>query len=232
MAILKAGALGSPSGNLGGICFAQGRGATTVRTRGIAPNHSSLAAQKARSDFAHTAAMWQSVLTSSQRQAWVTFAQRTPVSNRFGTPRIISGFQWFMRSAAMTPYQGFTSTQLPGYTRNYSIASFSVTYGASSHLEVTSTGNYIAGLTIETIYISRFAHTDPTLPANQAPPSRPFWLRLLQIVKTADIMSYDAQLAVFGQRPISGESWAWKTSWSDPETLPSNPYIASIIPTL
>ena len=97
MAIIKAsGIVGGISGNLGGICFVNGRGSKVVRTAKPASKSRSSLLAKNRGLFATFQRQWRT-LTEEQQTGWRTYANATPFTNRLGESTNLSGFQMYVK---------------------------------------------------------------------------------------------------------------------------------------
>lgn len=97
MAIFNASpVVGGISGNLGSVCFVNARGSKVLRPAKTKGASISLANQRKRSNFANATKEWL-VLTEDQRNAWKTYANDNPVSNRLGEKSPLSGYQQFIK---------------------------------------------------------------------------------------------------------------------------------------
>ena len=218
MAILKPGALGTATGSIGSITLASGRGSTTVRSRGRAPNRSSTAALQARANLATAAALWRSPSMDSQRPAWINYARRTPVPNRFGVPRLLSGFQWFMHYLPILPFLKFPAVYIPAYDDGYIEVQPTATLATTPTLTVTNLSPYKPHHTISLCYASRFANPN-------APTPRPFWQLIGTHYQNSDTVDFSPDLVRLHMTPLSGETWLLWLSLADAEHLPSPPCI-------
>jgi len=85
------------SGSIGGITYSHNRGGMYTRGRATPTNPNTAAQQTARSSFTTLASAWSSTLTQTQRDAWEDYAALTPVTDAFGEPLTLSGFQMYTR---------------------------------------------------------------------------------------------------------------------------------------
>jgi hypothetical protein len=95
MAILNRGIIGEVSGRLGGSEFASYKGRTIIKQRKQRQSTTSPARMIAQNGQAKAISHWHG-LTDAQRLAWNTCAQSHPVTNRFGVPQYLNGFQLFL----------------------------------------------------------------------------------------------------------------------------------------
>lgn len=99
MAIFSASpAVGSISGNAGGLCFVNSRGSKVVRKTRARQASIQDGGIKAQADFATATRIWRG-LTEDQRNAWRTYAIGTPSTNRLGEQSPLSGYQAFLKNA-------------------------------------------------------------------------------------------------------------------------------------
>lgn len=96
MAIFSPGpTVGAISGNVGGTNFANSRNGSIIRQRragGQTPQANQLAAQV---NLAAQVDRWRE-LDDLDRQAWIQYARTTPIPNRLGIERYLTGYQTFM----------------------------------------------------------------------------------------------------------------------------------------
>lgn len=219
MAIVKPGAIGLATGSIGSTTLAAGKGTLVARLRGRAPLRSSSQALQARANFAATAALWRSSAMQSQRAAWIKYAQQNPVPDRFGVRRLISGFQWFMKCAAIQNALGFVTTFPPEYDAKYRVIITSYTFDQDPTLILDGSYPYKPGQTVEAVFISRRAST-----INKN--ARPFWQLLGCHMKYASSTDYSADMSAKSLIPLPGESWLVYVIASDRFHLPSPPWSA------
>lgn len=91
--------MAAASGSLGGITASRNRGGQYLRRRALVSNPNTEAQGIARENLATAVSTWTNTLTATDRQAWATYAQDTPVVNKLGNQIILSGQQMFVRSA-------------------------------------------------------------------------------------------------------------------------------------
>ncbi len=95
------------SGSMGGITASHNSGGQYFRSR-VVPTDPATAGQVAvRSAVATLASRWAAVLTEAQRDAWNVYAANSPMLNRIGESRTISGIAQFIRSNTPLVSQGF-----------------------------------------------------------------------------------------------------------------------------
>lgn len=73
------------------------RGGAYLRSRVIPVNPNTERQGMARANMASAVNAWTNILTDANRQAWITYAQGTPVVDRLGAQLILSGQQMFVR---------------------------------------------------------------------------------------------------------------------------------------
>lgn len=85
------------SGSAGGLNFAHGPGGPYLRLRGLRRNPRSPEQEIVRGWFANLAARWTETLSETQRRGWRAYAKNTPLTNRIGVVRPISGRAIYLR---------------------------------------------------------------------------------------------------------------------------------------
>ena len=93
----KSAILTQASGSVGGLTFATGIGGMFIRSRAIPVNPNTEAQNSVRSALGALTSYW-NTLTSAQRNAWNAYAAQVPLADTFGDPRLVSGFNHFVRS--------------------------------------------------------------------------------------------------------------------------------------
>jgi len=93
----KSALITQASGSIGGITFATGIGGMFMRARAIPVNPNTQAQNAVRSSLGALTSVW-NTLTSPQRNAWNAYAAQVPLPDTFGDPRLVSGFNHFIRS--------------------------------------------------------------------------------------------------------------------------------------
>jgi hypothetical protein len=86
------------SGSIGGTTFAHNRGGMYQRARSIPTDPNSPLQQTVRSIFGSLAILWQTTLSSAQRDAWDTYGANVPVLDAFGDQIFLTGFNHYIRS--------------------------------------------------------------------------------------------------------------------------------------
>jgi len=109
MAIFTPGlAISQISGSSGGQTFSRNRFGQYIRSRAIPINPNSSYQQAIRNAVSQLAARWSQVLTSTQRDAWNSYASNVSVQNRLGQTVYLTGFQMYQRSNASRVQVGET----------------------------------------------------------------------------------------------------------------------------
>lgn len=83
------------SGSIGGITYSHNRGGMYTRTRTTPVNPNTARQLEARANLAQASSAWSTLLTDTNRQAWTTYANGTPVVNALGAQLILTGQQMF-----------------------------------------------------------------------------------------------------------------------------------------
>lgn len=86
------------SGSIGGITYSHNKGGMYTRSRATPTNPNTSRQQAIRSAMGGVLSYWTNVLTQTQRNAWDTYAANTPVLDKLGELRNLSGQQMFLRS--------------------------------------------------------------------------------------------------------------------------------------
>lgn len=102
----KSALLTSASGSIGGMTASRNPGGLYLRARVVPTNPDTGPQQEVRRALAELAAKWITGLTTSQRNAWKTFAKNVPVRNSLGDNIIISSLAWFMKANVMRQRNG------------------------------------------------------------------------------------------------------------------------------
>lgn len=104
--------IGSISGNVGGVNFANSSGSKVVR-KARRPNKVNTEQQiKQQTRIAQISGEWRA-LDDLTRQAWKTYAFARPRQNRLGVARALSGYQSFMQYTLFTEEAGGAIGDLP-----------------------------------------------------------------------------------------------------------------------
>lgn len=85
------------SGSVGGLTYSRNRGGMYTRSRTIPVNPNTERQGEARANMAQAVNAWSNILSDANRQAWVTYANGTPVVDRLGDQLILSGQQMFVK---------------------------------------------------------------------------------------------------------------------------------------
>lgn len=93
----KSALITQASGSIGGITFATGIGGMFMRARAIPVNPNTEAQNAVRSALGALTSFW-NTLTTNQRNGWNAYAAQVPLPDTFGDPRLVSGFNHFIRS--------------------------------------------------------------------------------------------------------------------------------------
>lgn len=96
------------SGKIAGVVFSRNRGGPYAKGHSIPTQPNSPRQIAARGAFSFAARRWTETITNPQRQTWEDYASATPVIDRLGEERFLTGQQWFTANQAY-----FQSALLP-----------------------------------------------------------------------------------------------------------------------
>lgn len=85
------------SGKVGGVVFSRNRGGAYAKTFTVPTQPNTPRQIAARGALALAARRWVSTITNAQRETWENYAASTPVINRLGDERFLTGQQFFVR---------------------------------------------------------------------------------------------------------------------------------------
>lgn len=98
MAIFKSGSMVGPiSGKLGGLVYSHNSGGQYIRMHVIPTNPGSVFQQAVRNFVSTLTTAWRDTLTANQRSQWNVYAFNSPLLNRLGESRPISGIAQYLR---------------------------------------------------------------------------------------------------------------------------------------
>jgi len=86
------------SGSVAGLTFSHNAGGMYVRARAIPTDPNSPEQQAVKALVGNLAGLWNSLLTSVQRDAWNVYAANVPLLNPLGQQRNVSGIAMYIRS--------------------------------------------------------------------------------------------------------------------------------------
>lgn len=95
--ILKSEILTQASGSIGGVTYSHGRSGLQRQSRALHADKASNRQLSVRATFTSLTIGWSSELSETQRTAWRNYAATTPLTDRFGDTRTISGPAMFLR---------------------------------------------------------------------------------------------------------------------------------------
>ena len=144
--------VGSVSGNAGGTCFVNSRGSKVLRKTRRASSITDDNIRKQQSIFANFSRLWRS-LTVDEQNAWRTYANNFPRSNRLGLLRPISGYQEFMSSRIF--HKGeipFSDNLPPTIADNPITANYKFNSSVANGIELIMGNGPVAGDISVTLY--------------------------------------------------------------------------------
>lgn len=107
MALIKyGGGIIQASGSLAGNTYARNRSGNYMRARTKPTNPATENQQAIRSAMTQMVGRWSGTLTVAQRTAWALYAASVSMLNRIGETILLTGFNHFIRSAALRSYVG------------------------------------------------------------------------------------------------------------------------------
>lgn len=218
MAVYKPGPLGEFSGNLGSISAAHGRRGKVLRMARACSKTVTPAQAEARRDLAFYARAWRSPAMDTFRSSWNAYAATHPVPDRFGTPRLLSGYQHFLRTIPLMQYYEFSNNMAPFQSKPYQIVSLAAALTVAPSLTILTYGAWDPGYTIEQVAIARF---QPTLGSNRKPSFR----NIAIYAKADDTTVLTTELEALDLVPVSGETWLIRVTWWYSFTPPQNPHL-------
>jgi len=107
MALITLGStVSNISGSIGGTTYARNRGGAYARNRTVGLNPKTPAQFGVRLAFGGLAQAWSDELTPANRSAWDSYAEATPIVNRLGQERTLSGINMFVRGNSLNAAVG------------------------------------------------------------------------------------------------------------------------------
>lgn len=94
------GLVSGMQGKLNGSVLSRGRSGNVIYKKPVQRLAPTAAQLEVRSGFAAAATAWNS-LTTEEQGDWATISGENPLPDRFGTPRIVSGYAYFKRMMAL-----------------------------------------------------------------------------------------------------------------------------------
>lgn len=181
--ILFGGGVAEMRGSQAGTTFSRNRGGAYTRNRVTPLNPQSARQQSVRNSMLELSTVWGTVLTQSQRDAWVAFANSWPTTDKFGASIVLSGLQMFSRQNMTLLQAGLTRlddapadldveslltlSAVADVSSNNLVVTFTPTpLGASSHVQIFATPNLQPGIgyaknKLRLIHTSAAAGTSP-----------------------------------------------------------------------
>lgn len=93
--LIKSTIFSNMSGSLAGSTAARNRGGLYLRNRSTPLNPQTAKQLAIRNAVSSLVSAWKNTLTAAQRAAWATYADQTPVINRLGDSRNLTGINWY-----------------------------------------------------------------------------------------------------------------------------------------
>lgn len=166
MALVKLGGLAQDvRGSLNGTTFSRNKGGAYARTKVSPVQPVSSFSSKARAIFSALSQRWSTVLTTSQRQAWIAFAASHTFVNVFGDAITLSGISFYQSINRAIGQVGKTYIDDPP-------ATFVVPAVVSATIAGTVTAGVLSALT-NTTTASATPPTNYTLYVFATPPLGP-----------------------------------------------------------
>ena len=223
MAVLKQGPLGTISGSLGSVCIATTKGGTVIRSRKQQQANSSPAQDKAHLQLSFFSTLWQTPMMETYRDAWNNYARNHPVPDRFGTPRLRSGYvTWLSFLPLHKTFYPANILLMPPVTSNYdNIITFEASLTTAPSFVTTTSGPFTIFQTYEQVQIARFQQ-------DRDKPLRPVWQNMPYptILKTFNSEDWFSFLKT-PEPPILGETWQCRLRWWNATREPTPWFYAS-----
>jgi hypothetical protein len=140
----KSALITQASGSIGGITFATGIGGMFIRARAIPVNPNTQEQNEVRSALGALTSFW-NTLTTPQRNAWNAYAAQVPLPDTFGDPRLVSGFNHFIRSNTNRLRIGESSNIVSDAPTTFNLGATPILVSVESMID----GNGALGGTIE-----------------------------------------------------------------------------------
>lgn len=86
------------SGSIAGLTYAHNRGGMYARARANPTNPNTSFQVSVRDAVMQGTDRWTNTLTAPNRESWANYAANTPILDRFGDPRNLTGQQMFLRT--------------------------------------------------------------------------------------------------------------------------------------
>lgn len=209
MALLSAGPIGTASGRIGGATCAISKTGLTIRASKPTTAGRSAKQENAKLDMAYLSAFWHSSAMDDLRPAWETYAANTLIPNRLGTPRLLSGFNTWLRFGPLHRMfcpSGYYLQPPRAHNTSY-MTTLSAYFDTTPSLVITAPGVWLASLTYEQFQFARFQPATGKI-------IRPIWqnpegwigIKLADSEEKWDTMAYDTEA-------ILGETWAIRCRW-------------------
>jgi hypothetical protein len=209
MALLKQGPLGVVSGSLGGICVATTKAGAVIRARKPQQTNNSPSQLAAKQSLDFWSKLWQSPALDDIRPAWDQYARSHPVPNRFGIPRLRSGYCTWLSFLPLhkTFYPAALLLMPPTAANSDQILSFTATLSAAPSFITTTSGSFDYPNVYEQVQIARFQN-----PRNHI--TRPIWQNMPYptVLKSFDSMDWFLN-PLKPPPPEPGETWQVRIRW-------------------
>jgi len=95
--LFRSALISMASGSMAGMTASRNKGGAYLRSRVVPTNPGTEPQTAVRSYMAQLAALWNTTLTDAQRAAWTEYALNTPLINRIGDAKPISGMPMYVR---------------------------------------------------------------------------------------------------------------------------------------
>lgn len=118
---------GAASGALGATVFSHGRFGPIMRARVIPTNPATTGQVLARNRMSSLTNHWYNTLTAAQRDAWTTYAENVPVTNRIGAQIYLTGLNWYVGCNSLRSQAAGTIVRVDDAPTIFNLSTFDLT---------------------------------------------------------------------------------------------------------
>lgn len=105
--LYRSNILAQASGALNGNVFSHNRFGMYIRNRSLPVNPNTDRQQEVRGNMISASSKWHTMLNGSERDSWNNYAAEVPRLNPLGDSNYLTGFNWFVGSAAARLQAGY-----------------------------------------------------------------------------------------------------------------------------
>ena len=134
------------SGSINGMTFSHNRGGQYTRCRSVPTNPQTSFQSAIRDAMSCLVVDWNDTLTQAQRDAWDTYGDNVPVTNRIGNQTNLTGQNWFVGNNIPRVAQGESAIVAAPTTFNQSyggdLSTSQVKEGAALEFSIDTAGDW------------------------------------------------------------------------------------------